>query len=357
MSTLSTLGRLLPLSLVLGTAAAGVSTYAAADESTTVSGRIYADLSNIDLTKDGVKQAASGTGVDVKRLYIGVTHNFDDMWSVNGTTDFNYTSATSETQVYIKKAYVQAKISDAFVARLGSADMPWIPFVEDLYGYRYLEQTLIDRLKYGTSADWGVNANGKGGNGMFNYSVSLVNGGGYKNPTRTKSMDMEGRIGFVPMTGLTLAAGFYTGKLGKDVQATTSTTFHTANRFDLLAAYVNAGLRLGAEYFQAKDWVVTQVAADKADGYSLWASYNFDPMWAVFARADQAKTSKDINSKLKDEYFNLGVTYKPRKNVELSVAYKNDKVDNGSISTGNGTIGGVTAGKFNEIGVWALVQF
>jgi len=117
MSSLSTLGRLLPLSLVLGAAAASVPAYAAGDESTTVSGRIYADLSNIDLTKDGVKQAASGTGVDVKRLYIGVTHNFDDMWSVNGTTDFNYTSATSETQVYIKKAYVQAWMNRAAVDR------------------------------------------------------------------------------------------------------------------------------------------------------------------------------------------------------------------------------------------------
>ena len=64
--------------------------------------------------------------------------------------------------MFIRKAFVQAKVSDAFVARLGAADMPWIPFVEDLCGYRYLEQTLIDRLKFGTSADWGVHANGKG---------------------------------------------------------------------------------------------------------------------------------------------------------------------------------------------------
>ena len=354
---MSTFARILPLALVLG-ASAGLSAQAA-DESTTLSGKMFADLTNIDFTKDGVKQAANGTGLDVKRFYVGVTHNFDDFWSVNATTDFNYTSVTGETQVYIKKAYVQGKFSDALVTRLGSADLPWVPFVEDLYGYRYVENVLVDRLKFGTSADWGVNANGKAAEGMFNYSVSLVNGAGYKNPTRSKSMDLEGRIGFMPVTGLTLAGGFYTGKLGKDVQAATSTTFHTANRFDLLAAYVNAGLRVGAEYFQAKDWNnVTTVAADKSDGYSLWASYSFDPKWAVFGRADQAKTSKDLNSKLKDQYFNFGVSYKPRKNIDVSLVYKTDKVDGGgTIATSNATIGGVREGKYNEIGVWTQVAF
>ncbi len=191
---------------------------AMADEgATTVGGKAFIDFTNIDQTSDGTKQAASGTGADVKRFYLSVTHDFDKTWSANATTDFNYTSTTSETQLFIKKAYVQAKLSDAFVARLGSADLPWIPFVEDLYGYRYVENVLIDRLKFGTSADWGVHAGGKLLDGQFSYAASAVNGNGYKNPTRSQSLDVEGRVAYVPVTGLTIAVGFHSGKEGKDI--------------------------------------------------------------------------------------------------------------------------------------------
>jgi hypothetical protein len=332
---------------------------AADEESTSLSGKMFADFSNIDAKNDGAKTAATGTGIDVKRFYLGVTHNFDKVWSVNVTTDFNYVSNDSETQVYIKKAFVQAKLSDALIGRLGSADLPWVPFVEDLYGYRYVENVIIDRLKFGTSADWGLHGGGKVADGALNYAISVVNGAGYKNPTRSNSMDVEARFGYSPMKGLTLAVGGYSGKLGKDVEGTPTPTQHTANRFDAMAAYVLSDLRLGAEYFQAKDWnQVTTVASDKADGVSVWASYNFSPAWGVFGRGDSAKTSKDLNSDLKDEYFNVGLVHHPRKNIDIAFVYKHEKVDGGgTVSTSNGTIGGLNQGKYDEVGVWGQVAF
>jgi Phosphate-selective porin O and P len=332
---------------------------AASEESTTISGKMFADFSNLDLTNDGVNSAANGTGIDVKRFYLGATHKFDEIWSVNVTTDFNYVSNDNETQVYIKKAYVQAKLSDAFTGRLGSADLPWVPFVEDLYALRFVENVIIDRLKFGTSADWGLHGGGKLSDGRFSYAVSVVNGAGYKNPTRSKSMDVEARAAFTPVKGLTLAVGGYSGKLGKDVEGSATPPQHTAHRVDALAAYVEGPLRLGAEYFEAKDWTqVTSVTSDKADGFSVWGSYNFTPKWGVFARGDSAKTSKDLNSDLKDEYFDAGVVSHPRKNIDIAFVYKHDKVDGGgAVSTSNGTIGGANEGKFDEVGVWAQVVF
>lgn len=328
------------------------------EEKTTVGGKAYLDLTNIDQTSDGTKTAASGTGVDVKRFYLGVTHSFDDMWSANVTSDFNYVSNDSQTQIYIKKAYLQAKLSDAFVARLGSADLPWVPFVEDLYGYRYIENVLIDRLKFGTSADWGVHAGGKLADGRFNYAASIVNGNGYKNPTRSNSVDFEGRVSFAPVKGLTLAAGFYSGKLGKDVEGTATPPQHTAERFDALVAYVASNFRVGAEYFSADNWnQVTAAASDKSDGYSAWGSFSFTDKLAAFARFDEAKPRKDLTPDLKDQYFNAGLAYKPRKNIDVAFVYKHDKVDNGSISTSNGTIGGVVEGKYDEVGLWTQVAF
>src|SRR6476661_1690775 len=74
-----------------------------ADESTTVSGKGFIDLTNYDLRNDGIDSAANGFGVDVKRFYLGVTHNFDDTWSAGITTDFNYVGNDNETQLFVKK--------------------------------------------------------------------------------------------------------------------------------------------------------------------------------------------------------------------------------------------------------------
>jgi hypothetical protein len=147
--------------------------------------------------------------------------------------------------VYIKKLYVQGKFDDAFVLRVGATDLPWITYLESFYGYRYVEKLALDRLGLGTTSDWGLNINGK--SGVFDYSASVVNGGGYKNPTRTKDVDFEGRIGVKPIEWLILAAGVYSGHLGQINASNSSFPSNTATRFDFAAAVNYEGLRLGRE--------------------------------------------------------------------------------------------------------------
>ena len=179
-----------------------------------IGGRMFFDLTNIDKTSNGKDTAASGTGLDVKRFYLTVDHKFNDIWSANLTTDFQYSSAIGNTELFVKKAYVQGSFDPAFNLRVGAADMPWIPYVEKFYGMRYVENTLTDRLKYGNSSDWGLHGFGNLGNN-FNYAVSVVSGAGYKNPTRSKGMDVEGRVAYTPNENFVVAVGGYSGKLGK----------------------------------------------------------------------------------------------------------------------------------------------
>jgi hypothetical protein len=218
---------------------------------TTLSGKMYFDFTSIDQKdSDTGKTDKSGLGLDVKRFYLGVDHKFNDVWSANLTTDFNYVSGDGETNLLVKKAYVQAKFDQAAVFRVGSADMPWIPFAEKYYGFRYVENTLTDRLKYGNSADWGLHLGGDIGAGKsLNYAVSVVNGNGYKNPGRSKGVDFEGRVGFVPFENMIVAIGGYSGHRGQETENTDAP--HTAQRGDLMMAYASDAFRLGAEYFTA----------------------------------------------------------------------------------------------------------
>src|SRR5471032_2195214 len=186
---------------------------------------VFMDVSHISQQqeqKDGSEKDVSptGTGFDVKRFYLSVDHQFNDIWSADLTTDAQFSSSTTAgsggvAEVFIKKLYLQAKINDAFVVHAGAYTTPWAPFVESLYGYRWVEKTATDRLGFANTADWGLNASGKIADNVVSYSASVLNGGGYKNPTRTKDVDFEGRVGVSPVSWLTLGAGYYTGHLGQ----------------------------------------------------------------------------------------------------------------------------------------------
>jgi hypothetical protein len=328
-------------------------------KSTTISGKAFANVSMIDHESDGVDLADNGTQTELKRFYLGVDHKFDDTFSANLTTDFRYnTNGTSkDTLVYVKKAFVQAKFAPEFFVRVGAGDLPWVPFVESLYGYRFVENVVVDRTRFGTSADWGVHIGGSFAGGRISYAASAVNGAGYKSLSRnSNTIDLEGRISANPIKNVTLAVGGYTGKLGKSSDVVT--TQHRATRWNALAAYTDSRVRLGVEYFQAKNWNnVTTVASDKSSGWSAFGSFAFTPKLSVFGRYDWVKPNKDTNAALKDEYFNAGVNFKPLKEIDLALVYKRDRAENGFLSTSNGTIGGIMEGTYHEFGLFTQVAF
>ena len=347
---------------------------------TTIGGTIYADFTSINTQSKGTDIDPNGIGTDVTRAYLIVTHQFDDIWSANLTTDFNFgsykaaststcavtggavgetctvgtatTVTTPETQLFIKNAYVQGKFDDLAVFRIGAAGMPWIPYAEGAYGYRFVEKTLIDREGFGNSADWGLHLGGA--NNLWNYQISAVNGGGYKNPTRTKTVDWEGRVGVTPIDGLIVAAGFYTGDLGQDTEANeakfaaipatpttpavAATPKNTASRTNFLADWKGMGLNVGVEYFTAKNFTsslifTSSTKTDSEDGYSVYGSYDFpDTAFGLYARYDSVKPKKDTESSLKDTYYNGGFAWHANKNITWAFGFKSDELKDDSIS-------------------------
>jgi hypothetical protein len=320
--------------------------------------RIFADASSKE-NKDeatGLESNDSGVGVDVKRTYFTFTHQFDPRWSAVFQSDIGDQGAR-RYDIFVKSAYIEAKLNPLATFRLGSAGTPWIPYVEGIYGMRYLEQTITDHLSFGNSADWGVHA--LGGNNLWQYAVSVVNGRGFSNPTRSKTVDFEGRVSLTPVKGLNLAVGGYSGKRG--LETDTAPARHTAQRGDALAAYNTDRFRIGGEYFQAKNWSnVTTAATDKSDGVSGWAQLVLNPKYTIFGRYDQANPSKDLKPDLEFTYYNAGVQWTLNKAFAASLAYKYADVTGGTVSTGNGTIGSVNArekGKYSEIGIFTVYNF
>ena len=328
---------------------------------TTIGATVYADLTNI--SQSPTPNNKNGTGADIKRAYLSVDHKFNDVWSANLTADFapngsTFQGGSLQGTEAVKKAYIQAKVfGDKLVVRGGSADMPWIPFVEGVYGYRFVEKTITDTQKIGNSADWGVNANGVLADGLIGYSVSVVDGAGYKNAIRSKGMDVEGRVN-LNWNGFVAAVGGYSGKLSKDFQAAAPTTFHTATRGDALLAYKNKQFTVGVEYFQENNWnQVTAAASDKGYGYSAFGSFNLTPQFSVFGRYDDSKPSQTLHPSEKVSYFNLGVNYEPVKVIDLALVYKHDNVKGTSVNFADANTTFTAAGHYDEVGVFAQYKF
>ncbi|WP_420138655.1 hypothetical protein [Sphingomonas sp.] len=356
-------------------------------DSTTISGRMYFNFSNIQDKVNGAKPTGAGslngTGFNIKRFYLGVDHTFSPVFAGNLTMDvsnvvgqvnnanFTSTGTPEGTNLpalvgkgfYIKKAYLQAKLNPALIIRLGAADLPWVPFSESAYGYRHIENTLIDRTNFGISADWGVHVLGDFGQGLVSYQISVVDGGGYRNVKVTRSVDVEGRVS-VNYHGFYAGAGGYAGDRGNNVEGTP--TPHKATRANALVGYKNKLLNAGVEYYHSRNWNnVTTVATDTTDGYSLFGNVNFAPTWSIFGRYDWVKPTQTTNDNLKDQYYNFGVQWEPVKLVDLALVYKHEAVDNGIFGTQNGVIGGPNPtglltgghGSYREIGLFGQFRF
>jgi type II secretory pathway pseudopilin PulG len=91
---------------------------------TSISGRMYYDVTNVSNKANGVRTAGAGNGTnfDIKRFYVGIDHKFNDMFSANVTTDTTYDSGVGNGQVYLKKAFLQARIDPLLTVRVGAAD-------------------------------------------------------------------------------------------------------------------------------------------------------------------------------------------------------------------------------------------
>lgn len=352
-------------------------------DNTSISGRMYFNATTINQQVNRLRPLGepngitNGTGFNVKRFYLSVDHKFDNVFSADLTADmsnavgrtsngdFNVFTTPGDAQLigrglYVKKAFLQAKISPALIIRVGAADLPWVPYVEGIYNYRHIENTLIDRTGFGTSADWGVHVLGDLAGGLISYQVSVVDGAGYRNVKVSKAVDVEARVS-ANYKGIFAGVGGYTGKLGNKLQGTID--YNTARRFDAFLGYKNKQFTVGGEYFRTHDYnnngvnYITTNVDDKAEGYSAFASVQFDPKFSAFGRYDWVKPRTEGGANFKDHYFNFGVQYSPAKIVDLALVYKREKAENGVISTSNGSVGGSVDGTYDEFGLFGQFRF
>lgn len=309
--------------------------------STELSGVVFANASHVDQSDDNAEPSTRGARFDLKRAYLAVEHRFTEGLSANLTTEFQYGSETGATDFFVKKVYLQAELSEALELRLGASDTPWIAYANSLYGNRWIDKPLVDRVGAGQSADWGVHAAGDLPGGVVSYAVSMLDGGGHRDPSQAGDIDIEARIS-AKIDDVQFGLGGYSGKLGEGGSA-----LRSARRLNMALAYAHKTFRVGVEVFTAKNWDnVTTVATDRSRGYAMFAAYDLSDKINAFARYDRLKPTRASDPARTEDYVNLGLAYSPVRDVDIAMVYKRDTSESGGSKDAR-----------DEVGVYAQLRF
>lgn len=333
------------------------------------SGKLFSDFTfkqNVD-DATGATTPDSGTGLDVKRFYLTADYTYNALLSARLRTDIG-DKGPKRFDVFVKHAFVQLKLAPQLWLRAGAADLPWIPFVEDRYGMRYVENELLDRTGFGTSADWGLHLGGELKKGLLAYQVSVVNGRGYGDPTRSQSPTVEARVSSQPLPHLALALGGQLGKLGQ--AAAGVRTPNTAARLNGMVAWSSPRVRVGVEGFYGKNddaKIVTGASPeDSALGISGFGSVQLSPTLepTLFARVDWVQPSRDVNPDRIDLFLDAGLELTPWEPLRVALVYKRDHASTGALPgavfTSNGAIGSASpdsGGTYDEVGIFTELTF
>ena len=147
-----------------------------------ISGLVYGDY--YWLAADHREALEDQNGFWFRRIYLTYDHTFSKAFSarlrleMNSPGDF---SSSERMTPYVKDAWVKWTHGSHAVS-FGLAPTPSFEFVESVWGYRSVEKTPLDLLRWDSSRDIGLLAQGALG-GRTRYSVQVGNGSGVNGET------------------------------------------------------------------------------------------------------------------------------------------------------------------------------
>jgi len=265
-----------------------------------VSGRIYANFNA------GVTDAVSNeTAFAIQRAYFGYAYQLTEEFKANVLLDVNYKDSGNENVsdhfVYVKNAFLNWT-KDKWQINFGLIPLTHFKLHEKYWGHRYLYKSFQDVNKMGTTADLGVSAIFQASDDI-SFDFTMRNGEGYKK--------IQGDDNYLYGLGaiVNLPAGFIARVYG-DLLKAEGVTQKTVTGF---LGYKNDDLAAGAEYsFQENN---KNVQGTDKEGWSAYASYNFDKKWQLFGRYDNL-TSDDTETLIG------GVQYSPAKKIKFALNYQ-----------------------------------
>ena len=179
----------------------------AGESMTKLSGTFYFDYF-ADLTDRPDTDQTAQRGFEIRRAYLTMKKSWGDVM-FRATTDVDYKFGTGNLNVYAKYLYLQhSGLIDNAKLLVGQHSPNTQAWIESKWRYRSMEKTMSDAAGWTDAATFGAGLQGKASEGMFEYSVDLNNGNGYKAPVRKDGIGFAARGVATPSEGVSLSALF-----------------------------------------------------------------------------------------------------------------------------------------------------
>jgi hypothetical protein len=336
---------------------AGSTIYQNGDQKLQLEGLFYLNMYSENYNPGTGAPKTDTLGLHTDRAYITLKYHFNKDWYARFTTDLgNEAGNLNHAQnVYVKYAYLEGKLADdAVVLRLGQSHTPWIDHEESLMHYRFIENTMSDKLNFDSSSDLGIGFYGKGlADGKVGYWITETDGHGYGNGTASKVMDFDSRISIYPIKGLEIAGQFRNGYRGTKTSANNGieSTFYQV----MIDYGMDNTFRIGANYVNNKDdgkatpntfknhggnitsgFAVAVPAIGstvKSTGWDVWGWYNFPGTdFGLFGRYDYDENKSNfLNAgatlyKEKVTHYVVAAAYRPIKGLTFALAADNTEI-------------------------------
>ncbi len=234
-----------------------------------------------------------------KQVNENVSYKFQTDIGSGGPTDYS---------VYIKNANLSWK-SGAGKFVFGIQGMNMFKVQENTWGYRFIEKSAMDKVKYSSSADMGIGWEKSWG--AITPSVMITNGVGYKKVEDDGYKKLSVRLLYGPAklkngfnAGVVLSSESedYTDGMGSTQKGGTT----VAGGF---AAMVTGPIRLGGEYTMMTQDLGSELSANLM---SFYGNYKLNESISAFGRIDLVEPDADTD----DDGYNyliFGADYHPGK--------------------------------------------
>ena len=301
-----------------------------AQEKIKLSGLAFADYEY--LLASPVEGEEGQNGFGYRRLYLTTDFTLSEAFSGRARLEAN----DADPHPFVKDLYLKWSISQGAGHQLiiGVSPPPVFAISEEVWGYRSLEKTILDRNGVVSSRDMGVAARGPiTSGGALQYGLMVANNSGVRAET-DKYKRVYGQLVWYPAKPLTLTLGGDYAGYGDE--RTDGTTLHA------FAGYQTRPFRVGIEGFVNRiHLAAAETGADTNDlaGITVFAAVRLGKAWEVVARFDQVE--RDLGGiETGESFFMAGLAYQPHTNVRFipNVLVSQEREDEQALVNGRITL-------------------
>ncbi len=209
---------------------------------------------------------------------------------------------------YVKDLWIEWRYSGDHSATVGITPPPAFEIAEDVWGYRSLEKTILDRRGIVSSRDFGLRLDGPLlADGDVQYAFMYANNSDTRSE-RNRNKRVYGRLSATPTERLTLVAGGDYAEYGDQRDRSL--------RLSAFAGYEEEGFRVGLEGYRSATRLTDATEIEEL-GVSVFGAVPVAPDWALVGRVDWATQEVGGSGDPSESLLLAGVAYQPHPNIEI----------------------------------------